>query len=79
MKSTVKYEGTQEQKDSEALMDIQKYLGLVRYDILVNAAKTTPIAKLSQMLGFAGVEGYPVHAFLRTYRPVEYNIMQMEG
>lgn len=73
MHTNIKYDGTEQEKDAKAIEDIKEYLGEDKYSILVALAKSEAhIDYVENILGFAGIQGYPVNAFLRTYRAEDF-------
>lgn len=58
------------EKDAKAVADIREYLGAKPWLALMELAakETTTIQTLHLNLSFCGVQGFPVSAFLRTYR-----------
>lgn len=60
--------------DDKALKDMIDYLGQSRFDLLIEATKdpSLTINGLNMLLGFAGVSGYPFHAFARRHMLTRY-------
>lgn len=64
-----KYEGSPEERDAKAIEDIRSWLGQESWDTLMQLVGNpeTTIPQLNFALSFAGVSGYPFHAFCRKY------------
>lgn len=58
-----------EEADLAAIHDMRNYLGDEKFGLLVRVTKEPglTIGKLSFLMEFAGVSGYPSHAFCRRY------------
>jgi len=70
---------TDAEKDERAIADMKEYLGEKRWELLhgllvseVNEGKVS-IGDVILSLSLVGVQGFPVHAFLRTYCTEAYN------
>lgn len=55
--------------DIKAINDIMDYLSSKQWTMMMEAVATRPVdfAQINFFLAFTGIEGYPVHAFGRTY------------
>lgn len=73
MKWTVDYSDS-EDKDADAMRDIVDYLTPKLWDQIVGLAKDENVScrKLDFYLHFLGIRGLPVFAFIRTFRPTQY-------
>ena len=75
--SVLYQQGTPEECDEQALQDMRGYLSEKQWDAVmrivghIEAGKGT-IDTLNLSLGFAGVSGYPFHAFCRKYLLQQY-------
>lgn len=63
---------SREEADEQATKDIQEYISSEGWDALQQAvgqvnAGVLSIQALDQLMGFAGVRGFPFHAFCRKY------------
>lgn len=61
--------------DAKAIKDIQAYLGAKGWLNLMEltAKETTTCRTLDFALSIIGVRGFPVFAFMRTYRPTSFD------
>jgi len=80
MKTCISYmQGTREERDEQALKDIRGYLSDKQWDALMDCVKRgAKVPELNFYLSFMGIEGYPVHAFLRKYRLAEFRAWMHE-
>ena len=70
-----------EKKDSQAIADIKEYATRIQFSTLVDAAKEsgTTIQQMGYYFGIVGIEGYPFHAFCRTYMLDRYRAWMADG
>lgn len=68
-------------KDRQAVKDALSFVGPTRFKILVRAARdpARPLQWTNMAMAFAGVSGYPFHAFARRYMPAKYEAWINEG
>ena len=69
--SKIEHEG---KKRSAAINDIKEYFGEERWAALMEVVEdpNTTCQTLDFLLNFAGVQGFPVHAFMKRYRATDY-------
>lgn len=75
----IKYTG--DDAPRRALLDMLRYVGRRRYKMLVgfaNHPKQT-FKAIHFVCGFAGVQGYPVRAFIRRYHPRAKSCLQKKS
>lgn len=70
---------SREELDASAVKDIKEYLTEKQWDIMMQAVGGETWQTVSHCLAFAGVGGYPVHAFGRAYMRVEYRAWMASG
>ena len=72
---------SREEADACALKDLNEWLSPLQQGVLMHAARDpeTSISFLLGMLNFAGIQGYPVHAFLRKHRLADYRAWMAEA
>lgn len=60
--------------DAAACADIMSYLTPAQYSILVDMTAHPEVTcrSIDVALHFAGIQGYPVFAWIRTHRPEQY-------
>lgn len=65
----------EKQKDAKAIKDIKDYIAPEQWDILMQLVgdKTMPLTQIDIALHFCGVQGFPIFAFMRKYRPEDYS------
>lgn len=66
----------EENPDAAALRDIVDYLSEKQWNIILEAAKDRKQhgpQELDMYLCCVGVQGFPNHAFIRTFRPDQYD------
>jgi hypothetical protein len=60
------------EKDQAAIKYIQDYLGPKAWTMLMTYIKDgVPCKQIDRELCFCGVQGYPIFAFLKMYKPLE--------
>lgn len=69
-----------EEADKQAIKDTREFLG-DRFETLVETAENPEMTvdQLRCWIAFAGVEGYPLEAFLRKYRRHDFIAMYAGG
>lgn len=71
------------QKDDKAIADIQSYLGKKTWEVLLGESEKVQTGndfqQINIAMSFAGISGFPVHAFGRRYCLVGYREWMMEG
>lgn len=71
---------TREQADEQAIEDIREYLSDKQWaTLMMMVEEEYPIHQFNMGFAIAGVQGYPVHAFLRKYRLEAFRAWMHEG
>jgi hypothetical protein len=73
--ATISYAGqSRTDADAAAIKDIQEYLNAKGWETLMKmvADPEVTIQTFNSAMGFAGIKGYPFHAFCRKYRLADY-------
>lgn len=67
---TLPYQGTEEEKREKAVADVREYLGEERFEMLTESIASGNFSDdfVDMVMGVAGIQGYPVHAMLETYK-----------
>lgn len=75
---TIRYDETGDAKRRKALSDIRDWLGKKRYEAMTEAYRAMPQPKrhgFALQMSFAGVSGFPVHAWYETlWNPTQHDM-----
>jgi hypothetical protein len=60
--------------DTQAIEDIKEYVGAANWKLFLDLADhpETTVDLVNATMGFAGISGYPFHAFCRAYMLTKY-------